>query len=184
MDEDALAALPILARGHLRRLREAGRWMDGTDDIAGLLDELDARAEDLAAGANIPPYGWVHSQFHPGSLHLGADGWRLLDFARSFTGPCLLDIASWHGTTTDPDPARLRTLLEAYVAAGGSAAALAPRGGGLPAEVWALVWHRVWTAEWLMEEALRWINDPDQDPHTIAAVRRHLTGAVGLLLAA
>ena len=43
----------------------------------------------------------VHSEFHPTSLHIGRDGRRLLDFARTFNGPGLLDLASW-----PPQPGR------------------------------------------------------------------------------
>ncbi len=180
MDEDALAALPELALGHLRRLRDAGRWNEDTAELSFALGSLAASAEKRATGAELAPYGWVHSEFHPTSLHIGEDGWRLLDFARAFTGPGLLDLASWHGTTGDPDPARLRAFIETYVNAGGDKDALAER-GGLPAERWALGWHRVWASEWFMEQALRWINNPEDDPVYIKVVRKHLLAAVRLL---
>ncbi|MEV7597146.1 aminoglycoside phosphotransferase family protein [Kitasatospora sp. NPDC089797] len=180
MDGDALAALPELALGHLRRLREIDRWTEDTEDIATTLETLALAASRRAAGTDLAPFGWVHSEYHPTSLHIGEDGWCLLDFARAFTGPGLLDLASWHGTVDDPDPARLRAFIEAYAAAGGAKDALAKR-GDLPAEQWALGWHRVWTGEWFMEQAVRWINNPQDDPVYIKVVRRHLTTAVRLL---
>jgi hypothetical protein len=180
MDEAALAALPELALGHLSRLGEVGRWTEGTADITAMLETLAVSASKRACGAEIAPFGWVHSEFHPTSLHLGEDGWCLLDFARAFTGPGLLDLASWHGTISAPDPVRLRNFIEAYVASGGAKDALAER-GGLAAEHWALGWHRVWAVEWFMEQAIRWINDPTSDPSYINVVRRHLTTAVSML---
>jgi hypothetical protein len=180
LDGDALAALPALAREHLHRLRDEGRWTAGTDDIAGMLDALASGAAKRAEGATTAPWGWVHSEFHPTSLHIGKGGWRLLDFARAFTGPGLLDLVSWFGTVDDADPVRLRCYIEAYVAAGGHPTALAER-GGLTAQDWALGWHRVWVIEWFMEQALRWIKDPAQDETYIDVVRRHLKTAVHLL---
>ncbi|MFJ7272905.1 phosphotransferase family protein [Kitasatospora sp. NPDC098663] len=180
MDEDALTALPELALGHLRRLRDAGRWNDDTADITAMLEALATASSKRATSADLPPFGWVHSEFHPTSLHLGEDGWCLLDFARAFTGPGLLDLASWHGTVDAPDPARLQAFIEAYVAAGGAKDALTER-GGLPAGLWALGWQRVWAVEWFMEQAVKWINDPSTDPGYIKVVRRHLASAVQLL---
>jgi hypothetical protein len=180
LDENALAALPGLALGHLRRLREAGRWSEGTGDIADMLHALDGAAGKRAEGAAVAPYGWVHSEFHPTSLHIGAGGWHLLDFARTFNGPGLLDLASWHGTVGDADPDRLRAFIETYVAAGGNRCALSTRGGLAP-QAWALGWHRVWAIEWFMEQAVRWINDPTSDEAYITVVRRHLRTAAHLL---
>jgi hypothetical protein len=40
------------------------------------------------------------------ACHVAAPGWRLLDVAHGFTRPDLLDLASWHETIADPDPAR------------------------------------------------------------------------------
>ncbi|MGW3076525.1 MULTISPECIES: phosphotransferase [unclassified Kitasatospora] len=180
LGEEALAALPSRALGHLRRLRENGRWTEGTTDITAMLEALALAASKRAGGADLAPFGWVHSEFHPTSLHIGENGWRLLDFARAFTGPGLLDLASWHGTIGDPDPARLRRLIEAYVATGGPKDTLAER-GGLSAEQWALGWHRVWASEWFMEQAIKWINNPQDDPLYVNVVRRHLTTAVRLL---
>jgi hypothetical protein len=180
LGEGALAALPGTALGHLRRLRETGRWAEGTEDIAEMLHALDGAAAERAEGATVAPWGWVHSEFHPTSLHIGADGWRLLDFARTFNGPGLLDLASWHGTVTEADPGRLRDFIETYVAAGGDRRALSTR-GGLAAQAWALGWHRVWAIEWFMEQAVRWIDDPASDEAYVTVVRRHLRSASQLL---
>lgn len=179
VDQEHLSALPSRALEHLRQLRKAERWLDA-DDVEDALDRIAQAAGARSAGALAAPFGWVHSEFHPTSLHIGRHGWRLLDFARTFTGPGLLDLASWHGTTDAPDPVRLRVFLGTYVTAGGAPDALAER-GGLPAEKWALGWHRMWAVEWFMEQSIRWINDPATDPAYAKAVRRHLTDVLHLL---
>ncbi|MEU0097325.1 aminoglycoside phosphotransferase family protein [Streptomyces sp. NPDC006267] len=179
LDQERLRALPIRALEHLERLRKADRWQDA-DDVEKALDRIAQAAEGRSAGATLAPFGWVHSEFHPTSLHVGERGWRLLDFARAFTGPGLLDLASWHGTIEPPHLLRLRVFLEQYVVAGGTPDALASR-GGLTAENWALGWHRMWAVEWFMEQAVRWINDPVTDPGYIKVVRRHLTDVLHLL---
>ncbi|MFE7548052.1 phosphotransferase family protein [Streptomyces gardneri] len=179
LDQERLAALPARALDHLTRLRKAERWQD-TGDVEDTLGRIARAAEARSAGSTLEPFGWVHSEFHPTSLHIGEHGWRLLDFARAFTGPGLLDLASWHGTTEPVHPLRLRVLLEQYVTAGGTPDALAPR-AGLTAENWALGWHRMWAVEWFMEQAIVWINDPASDPAYINAVRRHLTDVAHLL---
>ncbi|MEU3985720.1 aminoglycoside phosphotransferase family protein [Streptomyces sp. NPDC026672] len=179
LDRERLRALPSRALEHLGRLRKVKRWQD-TDDVEDALGRVAQAAEARSAGATVAPFGWVHSEFHPTSLHVGRHGWRLLDFARAFTGPGLLDLASWHGTLDAPDPARLRGFLETYVREGGAPDALAAR-GGLAAEKWALGWHRIWAVEWFMEQSIRWINDPATDPGCIKAVRRHLADILHLL---
>ncbi|MEV5522319.1 phosphotransferase family protein [Streptomyces pseudogriseolus] len=179
LDQQRLRMLPARALEHLERLRKADRWHDA-DDVEDALDRIAQAAEARSVGATLEPFGWVHSEFHPTSLHIGERGWRLLDFARAFTGPGLLDLASWHGTIDPPHPVRLRVFLEQYVTAGGTPDALVPR-GGLTAENWALGWHRMWAVEWFMEQSIRWINDPDTDPAYIKAVRRHLTDVLHLL---
>jgi hypothetical protein len=179
IDADHLAGLAERSLNRLATLTESGRWAD-VEDIADMLGCIGGVAETLADGAHQPPFGLCHSEFHPTSLHIGESGWWLLDFARAFNGPGLLDLASWHGTIDDPDPAKLRDLIETYVAAGGDSDAMAPR-GGLPAESWALGWHRVWAISWYLDQAVRWINDPSTDPAYITAVRRHLGEAVQLL---
>ncbi|WPO71475.1 MULTISPECIES: phosphotransferase [unclassified Streptomyces] len=179
LDQVRLRSLPNRALEHLAQLRKAERWQD-TDDIEDALDRIDQAAKARSAGTTVAPFGWVHSEFHPTSLHIGQHGWRLLDFARAFTGPGLLDLASWHGTLDTPDPVRLRVFLEQYVTAGGTPDALTQR-GGLTAENWALGWHRMWAVEWFMEQSIRWINDPATDPGYLKAVRRHLADVLHLL---
>ncbi|MGW4884690.1 aminoglycoside phosphotransferase family protein [Streptomyces murinus] len=179
LDQARLCTLPNRALEHLALLRKAERWQE-TDDVEDALDRIAQAAEARSVGTTVAPFGWVHSEFHPTSLHIGQHGWRLLDFARAFTGPGLLDLASWHGTIEPPHPVRLRAFLEQYVTAGGTPDALAPR-GGLTAESWALGWHRMWAVEWFMEQSIRWINDPATDPAYIKAVRRHLTHVLHLL---
>ncbi|BCM69411.1 hypothetical protein EASAB2608_04745 [Streptomyces sp. EAS-AB2608] len=179
LHEEGLRALPSRALDHLDQLRKADRWQD-TDDIEQALDQIAQAADTRAQGTTVAPFGWVHSEFHPTSLHIGRRGWCLLDFARAFTGPGLLDLASWHGTLDDPDPVRLRVFLESYVTEGGTPDALAER-GGLPPEKWALGWHRIWAVEWFTEQSIRWISDPATDPTYIKVVRRHLTDALQLL---
>ncbi|MEU6484955.1 phosphotransferase [Streptomyces sp. NPDC046887] len=180
LDGEGLATLPGRALDHLDRLRQADRWTTDCEDIHAALREISAAAEIRARGAALDPFGWVHSEFHPTSVHVGENGWHVLDFARAFTGPGLIDLASYHGTIGTPSPDRLRVFIEQYVAAGGHEDALAAR-GGMAAERWALGWHRVWAVEWFMEQAVRWINDPAQDPAYISVVRRHLSDAVRLL---
>ncbi|MFJ5676792.1 aminoglycoside phosphotransferase family protein [Streptomyces sp. NPDC093097] len=179
LDRDRLRMLPSRALDHLDQLRKGERWQD-TDDIEEALDRIARAAETRSAGATMAPFGWVHSEFHPTSLHIGQRGWHLLDFARAFTGPGLLDLASWHGTLDTPDPVRLRVFLETYVTEGGTPDALAER-GGLAVEKWALGWHRMWAVEWFMEQAIHWINDPSTDPAYLKTVRRHLTDILRLL---
>ena len=182
LDQKTLAALPGRAMEHLRQLQAGGRWTEGTDEITTNLTALIQAAESRTEGAEMAPFGWVHSEFHSTSLHIGRSGWRLLDFAHTFAGPGLLDLAAWQGLAKaqPPDPERLRTFIEAYVAAGGHHDALRRR-GGLTAENWALGWHRVWAVEWFFEQARIWINQPAQDPGSIKVVRRHLASAARLL---
>lgn len=179
LDRAGLEALPGRALDHLQRLRKTNRWTD-CDDIEIALGEVSAAARTRVEGATRDPFGWVHSEFHPTSVHIGENGWHLLDFARAFTGPGLIDLASFHGTIDAPSPLRMRVLLEHYVTAGGHEDALVAR-GGLPAEAWALGWHRMWAVEWFMEQAVRWIDDPAKDPAYIPVVRRHLNDVVQLL---
>ncbi|GAA3746694.1 hypothetical protein [Salinactinospora qingdaonensis] len=178
-DHAWLASLPDRALRSLRLLQEKNRW-EGVDDITRMLQQLSVGSVHRCEGVLVPPYGWVHSEFHPESLHIRDERVRLYDFARAFHGPGLLDLASWHGTVDEPDPAATRGLLEAYVAAGGESGALASR-GGLEAEHWALGWHRVWAVEWFLSQALVWIDDPAADPAYISVVRRHAGDAVTLL---
>ncbi|GIG55721.1 hypothetical protein Lfu02_00930 [Longispora fulva] len=179
LDQTRLAGLVDRSLTRLTTLTAAGRWTS-VEDLASMLTALSTASNRLSTGAELAPFGLCHSEFHPTSLHISETGWRLLDFARAFNGPGLLDLASWHGTNDDPDPAKLRHLLGAYVAAGGHRDTLATR-GGLLAENWALGWHRIWAIAWYLDQSVRWINDPESDPAYIDATRRHLREAVQLL---
>lgn len=179
-DSEWLASLPRRASRTLRLLNNAGRW-PGCEDIAQVLLDIGQAAGSRAEGVTIPPYGWVHSEFHPESVLVRQERVRLYDFARAFRGPGLIDLASWHGTVEAPAPDRTRALLETYVEAGGSPEALARRGGSLEPQDWALGWHRVWVAEWFLAQALVWIGDAATDPAYAKAVRRHLQDAARLL---
>lgn len=176
LDGAALAALPDNALEHLNVLRGQGRW-PGSAGIADGLRRLTAAARRRSHDVQLPPFGLVHSEFHESSVHIGAGGqMRVLDMARAFVGPGLLDLASWQGTTTEPDPRSLRELLHAYVAAGGPDAVLADR-SGLSPERWALGWHHVWVVTWYLEQAYRWDPQPDFDEHDQAVVGRHVAEA-------
>jgi hypothetical protein len=171
LDAAALAGLPGRITSRLQRL--------GLVDLVENARSLDAVATSRAAGAELPPFGLCHSEFHPTSLHISASDWRLLDFARVFIGPGLLDLASWHGTLDDPQPERTLGLIESYVAAGGPPQALAMH-GGLDAASWALGWHRVWVVDWFTEQIERGWAQEAQDSWT-TAVGRHLSEACTLL---
>jgi hypothetical protein len=180
LDAAGLAELPKQALISLSDLTSTRRWT-GVNDIAEGLHTLLAVAGDRARDAELPPFGLCHSEFHPTSLHVGADDRpRLLDWARAFTGPGLLDLISWQGTTQPPDPAAVRALLEAYVAAGGPAEALAHR-AGLPVERWSVLWHRAWIIEWYLSQAITWIDDPATDATYQRVIRRHLAEALACL---
>lgn len=173
LDGAALAGLAdrILARAESCALTSA------TTDAAL---QLAAVSERRAAGTEAPPFGWCHSEFHPTSVFITADSWRLLDLARAFVGPGLLDLASWHGTLNAPDTDRLTSFIDLYVTAGGAKSALEDR-GGLPAAAWALGWHRLWAAEWFSEQIERGWADDDPNAWT-QAIERHTLEAAELLL--
>lgn len=178
LDSAALAGLPGRALGSLAELRSRGRWLD-SEDLDAVLGAFESVAEGRAKDADLAPFGLCHSEFHPTSLHIGRDGWRLLDWARAFIGPGLLDLASWQGTTGAPDVDALSGLIGDYIEAGGAPEAAMPR-GGLPAAVWALGWHRLWAMAWYLEQATTWINDETQDRFVEQVIRRHLREAAGL----
>ncbi|MCM3922544.1 phosphotransferase [Frankia sp. AiPs1] len=179
LDRAALTALPGRALSRLEELRAAGRWAD-TTDLDRLLVPLVEHADRFADGADLAPFGLCHSEFHPTSLHLRDDGWWLLDWARSFLGPGLLDLASWQGTQQPANPTSLRHLIWAYVRAGGAAETSRPR-AGLPPETWALGWHRLWIIAWYLEQSAIWMPNPDRDPTVIPVIRRHLHEAAAFL---
>ncbi|TDC77419.1 aminoglycoside phosphotransferase family protein [Streptomyces hainanensis] len=172
LGEAELAALP---REITRRLARYGASNEAQAAATDLCRAADTRTKD----AELPPFGLVHSEFHPTSLHVGVTGLRVLDVARAFTGPGLLDLASWHGTTTTPDTDRTRGFLTTYVEAGGPAETLADR-GGLDATAWALGWHRVWVAEWFTQQMdLGWAEGADHS--WMSVITRHVLEAAQLL---
>lgn len=167
------------ARKHLRRLRTTGRY-DATDDIDAMLAAIEAATPARLTGHTRQPFGLVHGEFHPTSLHIGHHDWHLLDVAKAFTGPGLLDLATWQGTRNPPDPDRLTHQLHTYIAAGGTPDILTSR-GGLHPSVWALGWHRVWAAHWYLHQARHHHGDGRPDNDHISVIRRQLTAAVDLL---
>jgi hypothetical protein len=172
LDAGALAGLPA------RIVARAAR-LDLPGGIAAAAAVIGRRAGRLTAGAELPPFGFCHSEYHPSSLHVTRDGWRLLDLARAFTGPGLLDLASWPGTVAAPRPEATAELISAYIAAGGPPEAAAAR-GGLPAHIWALAWHRIWIADWYAEQIERgWAGN--EMPTWTDAITRHLHEATTLL---
>lgn len=175
LDGLALEALPGSCLKRLGDLVDAGRWPDPAGDVDSLGQLADLTAA-RAGGAETAPFGLCHSEFHPTSVHIGQRGWRLLDWARAFVGPGLLDLASWQNTAEAPDLVALDVLIHRYIAAGGSASAGDDR-GGLPAARWAIGWHRLWVVDWYLEQATTWINDPNTDPLYQQVIRRHLTEA-------
>jgi hypothetical protein len=171
VDGAALAAMPHRIAASLGQL--------GLSEAVQTVEALGAAGPRRATGAELPPFGLCHSEYHPTSLHLGPRGWHLLDFARAFTGPGLLDLASWHGTVDEPDPARTTNLIERYVSLGGYDQALTSR-GGLDAASWALGWHRVWVADWFTQQIeFGWAKEAEDTWNT--AIIRHLTEAADLL---
>ncbi|MFD0684335.1 aminoglycoside phosphotransferase family protein [Actinomadura fibrosa] len=179
LDAAALAGLPHRALRWLETLRLEGRWTD-TVEIEDLLERLDAVSERRAQGVDIPPYRLCHSEFHPTSLHVSATGVKILDWARAFNGPGLLDLASWEDTPKPLNTEAVARMIRAYIAAGGNEHAASER-GGLPAEEWAGGWHRVWICEWYLQQCVRWMPDPANDAATQRTVARHLKEAAQCL---
>ncbi|MFI7523979.1 phosphotransferase [Micromonospora globbae] len=93
-------------------------------------------------GTERSPFGLCHGEFHPTSLHVSRTGCHLVGWAQAFTGPALLDLATWFGTRTPANPDRLDQLIRVYISAGGRPAAAASR-GGLPAAPLGSGWHRI-----------------------------------------
>ncbi|MFI0354233.1 phosphotransferase [Actinomadura sp. 9N407] len=179
LDARALASLPVKALTSLESLQASGRWT-GACDVRSLLEQLADVADRRAAGADTPPYGLCHSEFHPTSLHTSPHGIKVLDWARAFAGPGLLDLASWEDTPKPLDVAAIAEMIAAYVAAGGAESAQAKR-GGLSAAAWAGGWHRLWIIEWYLQQSVKWMPDPGRDQATRRAVRRHLLEALQCL---
>lgn len=179
LDRDILAALPTVAIERLGQLHAANRWPEPDADI-DTLARLAAIADTRVEGTDLPPFGLCHSEFHPTSVHINDAGWHVLDLARAFAGPGLLDLASWQGTTEAPDLDTLDALIDAYVTAGGADTSHAKR-GGLTAAQWAMGWHRLWAIDWFLDLQTTWIADPDLDDVYRDVIRRHLTEAVECL---
>jgi len=108
------------------------------------------------------PFGLCHSEFHPTSLHVTERGPYILDLARAFTGPGLLDLVSWQGTVEPMDLAKVTQLLDAYVDAGGPKETMADR-GGLAAHRWAGGWFKMWITEWFLEANFRYSTGIEHD---------------------
>lgn len=180
LDAAGLADLPSRARGWLDLLRADDRWTD-TEDFGRSLRALQKVAPRRASGAETPPYGMCHSEFHPTSIHIGADDrLAIMDWARAYTGSGLLDLVSWQGTPKPLDLAAVSELITAYVAAGGPPQATATR-GGLPASVWAAGWDKLWVVEWFLESCFRW-GDPANDQAMQKAISVHLSEAIECLV--
>ncbi|MEV1333178.1 aminoglycoside phosphotransferase [Micromonospora costi] len=181
-DQAALARLPEQAIDALAALRQQARFLN-TDLVEELLEKLAKVARSRAGGAERPPFGLCHGEFHPTSLHVSRTGCHLVDWAKAFTGPGLLDLATWFGTRTPAKPGRLARLIHAYINAGGHPDAATDR-GGLPAAQWALGWHRVWAAWWYLTTAATGHHRPDTDQRHHQIVLRQLLGAAQLLAVA
>ncbi|MEU9888268.1 hypothetical protein [Sphaerisporangium sp. NPDC051011] len=172
LDGPRLAAMPLLM---LERFPELGLDSQAADAARAIADATTVRLK----GVELPPFGLCHSEWHPTSVHVGDHGTHLVDFARAFHGPGLLDLASWHGTLDTPDEHRLAGTIAAYVDAGGPHETAAER-GGLPAARWALGWHRVWVAGWFTHQMIiGWAQGAEQA--WTSAITRHLAEAADLL---
>lgn len=180
LDGDALAGLPHSCISRLAELHAACRWPEPDRDLDALV-KLAKYANARIESADLEPFGLCHSEFHPTSVHINENGWHLLDWARAFVGPGLLDLASWQHTTEAPDLPALDALIDAYVAAGGPETARAKR-GGLPPAQWAFGWHRLWVIDWYLAQATTWIADPGSDVIYQQVIRRHLAEAVRCLV--
>ncbi len=179
LDAATLRSLPLKIRGGVEQLASTGRWQE-LDLIRSLLDKIIASSALLSRGATNPPFGLCHSEFHPTSLHVGMNRTAVVDWARAFIGPGLLDLVSYGGTIDPPDPAGCRSLIEAYQSAGGPVEA-SDRRGGLPAAEWAIVWHRIWAVEWYVASCNTWMDDLEQDFTWQSVVERHLGEAASFI---
>jgi hypothetical protein len=179
IDQQRTRTLPTRALEHLERPRKADRWHDA-NDIEDALYRIAQVAEARSAGATLEPFGWVHSEFNPTSLHICVRGWRLLDFARAFTGPGLLDLASWHGTI-EPSPPSAFASSWSSTSPPAVPSTPSPRAAGSPPRTRPWAGTACAPSSGFMEQAVRWIDDPATDPAYIKAVRRHLTDVLHLL---
>lgn len=179
LHEEALASLPEQGLAALAALERQGRFLDA-GDIRRALQRLASVAKARAAGAERPPFGVCHGELHPTSLHVAASGTRLLDLAKAFNGPGLLDLATWFGTRAPAEAEQLNRLIHAYVQVGGHPGVAACR-GGLPAAWWALAWHRIWAAHWFLTNAAAGHHDRTTDDAHQMIIRRQLTAAATVL---
>lgn len=136
----------------------------------------EARAAVGIRGLESAPFGVVHSEFHPSSMIVRNDEIFLLDWARTFIGPQLLDLASFFGTTTLPERKRARNLISNYLETRHLAAAGRDR-DGMPVEAWALYVHRLWVVLWYIQSLGEWVDVTDHRWRTkyAAGILKHLT---------
>lgn len=174
-DSVLLACLPAAMTEQLALLRTEGRGVD-TDDIVEALGRLGHVAEERSEGADLAPFNFCHGELHRSSIHIGPSGWTVLDVAKAYHGPGLLDLATWQGARFEPDPAALRDLIGRYVLAGGHPDALAERGGLAP-ELWALGWHRLMVAHWFLSHEL----DEEDTAGAFGVIRRQVQAATAIL---
>lgn len=179
LDTEALRAIPRAVSEGMDVLEAAGRWTD-TERLRTLLHGAERIVERLVDGAQGPPFGLCHSEFHPSSIHIGARRSGLLDLAQAFVGPGLLDLASYRNTAEPARPDVCRALIDAYCTAGGAPGAATSR-AGLPAERWALAWHSLWISSLFTRYATTWMQDRQQDPAYARAVTAHLAEALDLV---
>ncbi|EDY46570.1 phosphotransferase [Streptomyces sp. SPB074] len=179
LSEYTMITLPDRARWHLDRLQETGRWTSAAGRLGDDLDKVRKVSEERCAGADQEPFGWVHTEIAGNGVHVGPKGVRLIDFARSYVGPVLLDLVSWGDALDRPRPREARAFLEKYVDQGGPATTL-DRRAGLAAERWALAWLRVWRVEWYLEQSAIRGSDPALDPERQALARRNMDQALDL----
>lgn len=179
LSEYTMVTLPDRARWHLDRLSDYGRWTNVVGRLTTDLEKVRKISADRAAGADKEPFGWVHTEFAGRGAHVGRKGVRLIDFARSYAGPVLLDLVSWGDGLDRARPREARAFLERYVDLGGPASTL-DRRAGLAAERWALAWLRVWRVEWYLQQSASRFADPALDPTRQALVLRNLDQALDL----
>lgn len=96
LDQEGLSILPFESLMFLDALQRADRWTD-CDDVRESLQALDDAAPSRSLAATLAPFGMVHSEFYPTSLHTGPEGVRILDWARVFVGSGLLGLAGVKG---------------------------------------------------------------------------------------
>lgn len=179
LDAAALEGLPSRTLASVDQLTAAGRWSESAE-VRSALVRLRDIGRRMIDGAEVPPFGLCHSEFHPSSVHIGSEKLGLLDWSQAFVGPGLLDLASYSGTVLPPDSTACLALIEAYVVQGGAPEARSPW-AGLPAENWALFWHRCWTVEWFVRSCATWMTDTAKDAVYQETVQRHLDEALQLV---